>query len=69
MKQKIMIIAGIGITILVLITLFLWVINTDDLESSTFISFFIILVLVISTIYILWDRMKNLKKGLKAIYQ
>ena len=66
MKQKIMIITGVIITILVLITLFLWMINTDDLESSTFISFVIILILVISAIYILWDRMKNLKKGLPA---
>jgi undecaprenyl pyrophosphate phosphatase UppP len=66
MKDKLGIIAGIGIAVAVLITLFFYVINAGNIELNEIIQLGIALILVLSVVYILWDRIKNIKKGLPA---
>ena len=66
MKDKIGILIGIGIAAAVLVTLAFFVLNAGALELNEIISIGIILIIVASTLYILWDRIKNLKAGLPA---
>ena len=66
MKDKIGIIVGIGIAVLVLVTLYFFVRNADNLELNEILSILLVLILVTSVVYILWDRIKNIKKGLPA---
>ena len=66
MKDKIGIIAGIGIAAAVLVTLYFFVRNAGNLELNEIMPIGIILILVASAMYILWDRIKNVKKGLPA---
>jgi hypothetical protein len=66
MKDKIGIIVGIGIAAAVLVTLSFYLINQGDIELDEIISIGIVLILVVSAMYILWDRIKNIKKGLPA---
>jgi len=66
MKDKTGIFVGIGITAMVIITLLFYVLNAGNLELNEILPIIIALILVISTSYILWDRIKNIKKGLPA---
>ncbi|EMR75685.1 hypothetical protein MBGDF03_00537 [Thermoplasmatales archaeon SCGC AB-540-F20] len=66
MKDKIGIIAGIGIAAAVLVTLYFFVRNAGNLELNEIMPIGIVLILVASAMYILWDRIKNVKKGLPA---
>ena len=66
MKDKIGIIVGIGIAAAVLVTLYFFIQNAGNLELDEIFPIGIVLIIVISTIYILWDRIKNIKKGLPA---
>lgn len=66
MKDKIGIIAGIGITALVVMTILFYILNAGDLELNEILPIGIVLILVVSTLYILWDRIRNIKKGLPA---
>ena len=66
MKDKIGVVVGIGIAVLVLATLSLYVISAGNIELSEITSIGIVLILVASAMYILWDRIKNVKKGLPA---
>ncbi|MBN1861023.1 MAG: hypothetical protein JW840_06140 [Candidatus Thermoplasmatota archaeon] len=66
MKEKIGIIIGGIVTIAVIITLVIWMTNIKTIEYVNLGSFAIILILVASAVYILWDRAKNIRKGLPA---
>jgi Predicted membrane protein (DUF2178) len=66
MKDKIGIVVGIGITVTVLVTLTLYIISAGSIELNDIMQIGIVLILVILATYILWDKMKNIKKGLPA---
>lgn len=66
MKDKIGIVIGILIYAAVLVTLTFFVLNVGNLELNEIIPLGIVLILVASAMYILWDRIKNIKKGLPA---
>jgi uncharacterized membrane protein YbhN (UPF0104 family) len=60
------ILLGIGITAVVLVTLSFYLLNAGNIELEEIFPIGIVLILVASAIYILWDRIKNVKKGLPA---
>lgn len=64
MKDKLGAIIGIGVAALVFFTLFIYIAVKDTFELFDMISIPIILILVFTTSYIVYDRMKNIKKGL-----
>ena len=66
MKQKLEIILGIGIAVAVISTLFFYLLNAGDIDLSEIFPIIIVLILVVSAFYILWDRIKNIRKGLPA---
>lgn len=66
MKDKLGVIAGIGIAAAVIVTLYFYIIHAGNLELNEILPIIIVLILVISTMYILWDRIKNIRKGLPA---
>ncbi len=66
MKDKIGIAVSIGITAMVLATLSLYVISAGNIELNEISLIGIVLILVAFAVYILWDRIKNVKKGLPA---
>jgi len=66
MKEKMMIVLGIGISVCVIFTFAFYLYAKDALELFDIISILIISILVISSTYIIWDRAKNLKAGLPA---
>jgi 4-hydroxybenzoate polyprenyltransferase len=66
MKDKKGILIGIGIAAAVLVTLFFFVLNAGNLELNEISLIGIVLILVAFAMYILWDRIKNVKKGLPA---
>jgi undecaprenyl pyrophosphate phosphatase UppP len=66
MKDKIGIVLGIGIAFAVLATLYFYLRSAENIDLSEIISIGIVLILVASAFYILWDRIKNIKKGLPA---
>jgi len=64
MKEKLSVILGVGISVCVFFTLAFYLMAKDSIELFDIVSIFIILILVISSSYIIWDRLKNLKVGL-----
>ena len=66
MKDKKGILIGIGIAAAVLVTLSFYVLNAGNLELNEISLIGIVLILVAFALYILWDRIKNVKKGLPA---
>lgn len=66
MKDKIGVVVGIGIAAMALATLSLYVISAGNIELNEIILIGIVLILITSAMYILWDRIKNVKKGLPA---
>jgi len=64
MKQKLTIILGLGITALVVFTFAFYIIGDPSIGLFEFISIPIILIIVLSTSYIIYDRVKNMKAGL-----
>ena len=66
MKDKLGVIAGIGVAAAVIVTLYFYIINAGNLELNEILPIIIVLILVFSTMYILWDRIKNIRKGLPA---
>ena len=66
MKHKFEIVFGIGIAVLVLVTLFFYALNAGDIELSEIFPIFIVIILIVSAFYILWDRIKNMRKGFPA---
>lgn len=66
MKDKIGIVMGIGIAALVLATLSIYIISAGNIELSEITLVGIVVILVASASFILWDRLKNIRKGLPA---
>ncbi len=66
MKDKIGIVLGIGIAAMALVTLTLYIISAGNFELNEIIPIGIVLIVVALAIYVLWDRIKNVKKGLPA---
>jgi hypothetical protein len=66
MKDKLGIVVGIGIIAAVLVTFAFYVLNAGNLELNEILPIVIVLILVVSVMYILWDRIKNIRKGLPA---
>ncbi len=66
MKGKIAIILGFGISILVILTLIIYLTAKESFEFFDIISIVIVLILIVSATYIIWDRLKNIRKGLPA---
>lgn len=64
MKDKLGIIIGFGISMLVIFTLYIYLIAKESVGLFDIITIPIVLILVISATYIIWDRFKNIKKGL-----
>ena len=66
MKDKIGIVLGVLIAAMVLVTLSLYVLNAGNVELKEISLIGIVLVVVVLAIYVLWDRIKNVRKGLPA---
>ncbi|KYK20840.1 hypothetical protein AYK24_09715 [Thermoplasmatales archaeon SG8-52-4] len=66
MKHKLEIVLGIGIAAAVIVTLLFYILNAGTIELSELFSILIVIILVISAVYILWDRIKNMRKGFPA---
>ena len=64
MKDKLGVIIGIGITAMVSLTLFIYLTVKETIELFDIISIPIILIILFSASYIVYDRSKNIKKGL-----
>jgi hypothetical protein len=66
MKNTIGIIIGILVAIAVLLTLAVWMMSIGTIRFFDLGSFAIIIILIASALYIIWDRAKNIRKGLPA---
>ena len=66
MKDKIGIVLGIVIAAMVLVTLSLYVLNAGSIELEEISLIGVVLIIVALALYVLWDRIKNVKKGLPA---
>jgi hypothetical protein len=66
MKDKITAILGIGIAACVIFTFIFYLIGKDNIELFDLITILIVAILLITSIYLIWDRVKNLKAGLPA---
>ena len=66
MKDKIGISVGIGIALVVVVTLSLFAMNAGTIGVNEIMLFGLVLALVVSVFYILWDRIKNVQRGLPA---
>jgi len=66
MKDIKEILVGFGIIAMVLVTLYVFIFGGGSIEIEQLFSIIIALILVVSAIYILWDRMKNIRRGLPA---
>jgi len=60
------ILLGFGIATAVIATLSFYVLNAGKIELEEIFPIGIVLILVASALYIIWDRVKNVKKGLPA---
>lgn len=66
MKEKTGLIIGVMIIITVLLAFVLWMINIGTIEVTEIGSFAVIILLVTAAAYVLWDRAKNIRKGLPS---
>lgn len=64
--QKLVILMGIGITALVVGTFVYYILANPTIELFDMISIPIILIIILTSSYIIYDRAKNIKKGLPA---
>ena len=64
MKEKLTIVLGIGISTLVVFTLAFYAFAKDSIELFDIISIPIILIIILSTSYVIYDKWKNIKAGL-----
>ena len=64
MKEKTVIYVGIGLVIMVVITLAYYLLDVRTITINEIFPISIALVLVIFALYVFWDRMKNIRKGL-----
>jgi len=64
MKEKLSIVLGIGVTSLVVFTFAFYILANPSIELFDIISIPIILIIVLTSSYIIYDKMKNIKAGL-----
>ena len=64
--QKLVILMGIGITALVVGTFAYYILANPTIELFDLISIPIILIIILTSSYVIYDRAKNIKKGLPA---
>jgi len=66
MKDKKGIIVGIVVAVAVLLTLFFYLRGAGEIELNEIVLVGIVLILVVLAMYIVWDRLRNVQKGLPA---
>jgi len=66
MKEKVTIMVGAGIAVLVIFTFVFYFTAKETIELFDIISILIVMIILVTSIYLLWDRVKNLKAGLPA---
>jgi hypothetical protein len=66
MKEKMGIIAGAGITVLVIVLVAFYIMGSTTFNLSDLLLVIVPLILIIGVITLLWDRIKNLKMGLPS---
>jgi hypothetical protein len=66
MKEKITIIVGAGIAIFVIFTAVIYLVAKDTIGYFDILTEVIVLILIISSIYLVCDRIKNMRAGLPA---
>jgi hypothetical protein len=66
MKEKLLIVLGAGIATLVILTLAFYILAKETIELFDIASIAIILIIVLTSTYLIYDRVKNLKAGLPA---
>ena len=64
MKDKLMIVVGAGIATLVLVTLAFYTQGKETIELFDIVSIAIIMIIVLTSTYLIYDRFKNLRAGL-----
>ena len=64
--QKLVILMGVGITALVVGTFAYYILANPTIELFDLISIPIILIIILTSSYVIYDRAKNIKKGLPA---
>ena len=64
MKDKITAILGIGIATCVSFTFGFYLLAKDDIKFFNIMTLLIVAILVIASIYFIWDQVKNIKAGL-----
>jgi multisubunit Na+/H+ antiporter MnhB subunit len=66
MKGKKEIIVATVLVAMVLLTLFFYLMGTGEIEFNQILLVGIVVILVVLAMYIIWDRIKNVQKGLPA---
>jgi len=66
MKEKMSIVAGAGIAILLLVIVALYLFGPGSIETYDVLLIIIPLILVVGAITFLWDRLKNIRAGLPS---
>jgi len=66
MKDKMTAIVGIGIAVLVICTFLIYFAAKDAIEFFDIMTLIIVTILVVTSLYLILDRVKNLKVGLPA---
>jgi len=66
MKDKKGIIVGIVVAVAVLLTLFFYLRGAGEIELNEIVLVGIVLILVVLAMYMVWDRLRNVQKGLPA---
>jgi hypothetical protein len=65
-NQKLVIIMGIGITALVVFTFAYYILGDTSIELFDLISIPILLIIIITSSYLIYDKYKNIKAGLPS---
>lgn len=66
MREKLTVVTGIGIAVLVIITLVLYLYAKETMELFDMVSIAILTILIITSMYLIVDRVKNIQAGLPA---
>ena len=66
MKDIKEILIGIVVAAAVIVTLAFYVLNAGNIDLNVILLVGVALILVVFALYMLWDRIKNIKKGLPA---
>ena len=66
MKEKMSIVAGAGIAVLVIVLVGFYIMGSEPIDLSDLLLIIVPIILVVAVITLLWDRVKNLKMGLPS---